>query len=96
MGVFVSPLHPPGKRLLCVALTLHDISIAVDSINHSILVGRLSLLFSVSGVTLSWLKSYLSVRYQIGEYFCLQTVLVFTHLRIFQILRVPSSNLDTI
>ena len=56
-------------------VTFIDSSIAFDTINHTILMGcftRLSLWYGLSGVVLSWFKSYLSGTHQrvkIGDCF---------------------------
>jgi len=42
------------------ALCLFDLSAAFDTIAHSILIHRLSSWFGLNGLTLSWIKSYLS------------------------------------
>ena len=46
-------------------LTLLDLSVAFDTINHNILLRRLKLNFSFDGVVLSWFRSYLTGRQQI-------------------------------
>ena len=54
------------------ALTLLDLAAAFDTINHSILMDRLSVWYGVSGIALSWFRSYLSGRHQrvkIGDCF---------------------------
>jgi len=45
-------------------LALLDQSAAFDTIDHQILLHRFSVLFGVSGVALSWFKSYFSGRLQ--------------------------------
>ena len=42
------------------ALTLLDLSAAFDTIDHSILLDRLQKTFSIYGLTLNWISSYLS------------------------------------
>ena len=46
------------------ALTLPDLSAAFDTIGHSILLQRLEMWYGFGGVVISWLRSYLSDRFQ--------------------------------
>ena len=46
------------------ALTLFDLSAAFDTIDHSILLQRLEMWYSFGDVVISWLRSYLSDRFQ--------------------------------
>ena len=50
-----------GHSTLLVSL---DLSAAFDTIDHTILLHRLSSTFGVNGHALAWIKSYLSERYQ--------------------------------
>lgn len=59
-----SDIHISIAKGECIALTLLDLSAAFDTINHEILLHRLSLCFGFSGVALRWFTSYLSLRTQ--------------------------------
>jgi len=56
-----------SDHLIVVSLlVLIDLSAAVDTIDHNILLNRLENYVAISGIALAWLKSYLSDRYQIA------------------------------
>lgn len=49
----------------CVALLLLDLSAAFDTVDHQLLVERLSNRFGLKGQFLTWLKSYLENQTQV-------------------------------
>ena len=50
-----------GMSVICVLL---DLSAAVDTVDHDILLSRLSSRYGICGTALKWFKSYLSDRTQ--------------------------------
>ena len=48
----------------CVMLLLLDLSAAFDTVDHDILLTRLHSNYSISGIALEWLRSYLTNRLQ--------------------------------
>ena len=66
-------------------LTLLASSAAFVSINNTILMDRMSLLYGVAGVALSWLKYYLSGRHQrvkTGDWFRHHLIFRVVYLRV--------------
>ena len=57
-------IHLDLAKGKCTALVLLDLSAAFDTIDHSILINRLSSLFGIKETVLKWLRSYLTDRKQ--------------------------------
>jgi hypothetical protein len=57
-------IHLDLAKGKCTALVLFDLSAAFDTIDHSILINRLSSLFGIKETVLKWLRSYLTDRKQ--------------------------------
>ena len=51
-----------NKEVVC--LVLLDLSVAFDTVNHQILLGRLKNMFGLTGLVINWITSYLSGRFQ--------------------------------
>ena len=45
-------------------LVLLDLSVAFDTVNHRVLLRRLEVIYSITGTTLQWFRSYLTGRTQ--------------------------------
>lgn len=59
-----SDIHLSLSKGHCTALTLLDLSAAFDTIDHPLLLGRLSSDYGLSGSVLKWFTSYLTNRRQ--------------------------------
>ena len=55
------------EKKRATVLTLSDLSVAFDTIDHDALLKLLSSLFGISGIALDWIQSYLYGRGQTGK-----------------------------
>lgn len=52
----------------CVILVLLDLSTAFDTVNHELLLSRLSTCYGLCGLVLNWFTSYLTNRCSVRGY----------------------------
>jgi len=62
----VQRLYCHWTGIQCLPLLL-DLSVAFDTVNHSLLLSRLENSFGITGTVLQWIHSYLSGRSQLVE-----------------------------